>query len=256
MYSKTVNFKWTLLFFAFFSFLVKAKKTKTIEHNKKEICEKYKGFYINYVGKEVFFVTKKCKRRLAPKEEVDEKIKQGLKVLNVKADVIRAIPKAPVESKDSYKETYKKFEGQCIETSTTVYRVKNGGKRPYQSLAQARKDCSSIAHVDYNLLALLPDKRAMPLPKKLKKHEKEELSFIPPKELCKKMKIGEIYSFYSELFTLKQGKETCYLEEIETLTLKQRMKTDKNTPIELTPNEYLSLTKQKALKKSLKGNKS
>ena len=255
MHSKILAFSF-ILFFGFFNLTLKAEKKKSSKEETEKFCKKYKGSYINYVGTDIFFVTKDCKRKLIDKEELDKETKKGAKVLRVGAEVIRALPKAAQKAKYTYKETYKKFEKKCIEASTIVYKIENGGKRPFLSLAQARKECSSITPVSFKLLGVLPDKRAMPLPKKLKKNQDKELAFIQPKELCKKMKIGEIYSYYSELFTLKKGKEACYLEEISTTSLKERLKTDKNTPTELTSNEYLSLTKEKAPKKPAKGKKS
>ena len=255
MHSKTLTF--SLIFsFSFLSFTLSAKESKAPKKDTEKFCTKYKGSYINYVGTDIFFVTKDCQRKLIDKEELDKETRKGKKVLSVGADVIRALPKAAQTEKYTYKETYKKFEKKCIEASTIVYKIENKGKRPFLSLAQARKECPSITPVNFKLLAVLPDKRAMPLPKKLKKNQDKELAFIQPKELCKKMKIGKIYSYYSELFTLKKGKEACYLEEIATTSLKERMKADKNTPIELTSNEYLSLTKEKAPKKPAKGKKS
>lgn len=219
---------------------------------RQEICKQYKEKYISYTGKDIFYVSTKCKRKLMELKEAQELTKNGVKIYQVDSDTIKALKKEKSKKKYSFGDVYQKYSEKCVMATRVVYKVIENGKKPYPDLATARQSCPDIIPVAVEELRMLPDKEEFPSIFDIlysKKKEQKELELIEEKVVCGNLKIGKIYSFHSKVYKLKKNTERpCYLAELDTHVMSVRLQLETAEPKELTGSEYLSLYKEKSAK--------
>ena len=227
---------------------------KLSDTEKKEICKKYKGKHISYIGKEIYRVTKNCHRYQLDLVEAQNYTKTHEEpVLKVNSKTIRALPLEEKKPKYVALDTYQKYKGDCITAGKVIYRVINGGKKAFSDREVGKKECQAlkkpIHESEYAELKTLPDLTPYPAPKQIyKKIKTKELTQLDPELACKKLVDGKTYSFHSKLYKLAKTGKTCYLQELDKFQMDIRLKLENNIPKELSSSEYLSLKQKPVVK--------
>ena len=176
---------------------------KLTSAEKKAVCKKYRGKYINYSGEVVFKVTGDCHREKLDVTTVQNLLKKKYLVIDVDERVIQALPLLNktfnnLSKKDKTK-IIRDFNGKCITSSHTVYLLEKGLKRPFPDwvTVQERK-CKLHFLSDKEILSIPEGKPISSFIDKSYRSdvERDDPEQIPLYILCKRLD-NKLYSYYT-----------------------------------------------------------
>lgn len=227
--------------------LTSFSKESTKKITQTSACEEFKEAYISYI-KDIFYVTKTCKRRFVDQEEAKKITRAGNQVHQVAKEVIQVLPREKRKETYTFTEMRKKYQSQCVSAGKVVYLVTSMGKRAYFSYDVAKKACrGKITQVSYPELRAMPDLTPFSRPKGL--YPPLKTGTTPKKislsKACAKLKDGSFATFHSKIYKVKRDKKNiCYLIEADPRSHSVRMALGDAPPVDLTPSQFVSLRKE------------